>query len=236
MRPGRSEKGLTLIEALVGVIVVSILSLSLAATLGAGIRASGRGHIVAQRCWQSRVFIDILTKDLENLVLSRASGAEGNAARGGVHGNATGMEIFVLTASGTRRVRYYLEIPAQGEIRQTFIGRISSGNAPVTDRQVTQEKTAWLVREESPLFTDGLPGTKRQIVSRDVRANSLNIRYGLKNQNKTEDAIAWHKECGEGCVPQGIRFEATWMDPEGRFPDMPVAKDFLVPSRLFGKE
>jgi hypothetical protein len=242
MKSVNEREGLTLMELLLGLLIFSLIALSLYSTYVNGVRVSHRVKLRDNLFREARWVVDTLTFDLENMVVYRGLPAPGKAAEGSLTGSQDRLKLILPTKDGLSEIEYYLQYPEYGSVFQTIIQKRSSSDKVVVDRRRESVKLAYLIREEQPLQIPEPNGVDaddqqegKEILSRMVQQDSLRLAYADSGV-MGDTGISWRTDWNEAYLPAGVRIELVLQpDSEDDLPQR-IHKEILVPLGAWGKK
>jgi prepilin-type N-terminal cleavage/methylation domain-containing protein len=242
MTRGSSSSGLTLIELLLGLLIFSLIAMSLYSTYINGVRVSQRVRLRDDLFREARWMIDALTLDLENMVAYRGPLVPGETVKGSFAGSEDHLSMILPTEDGLSQIKYYLRLPEYGSVFQTVVQRRSSLDEVTVDRQKESSRIVYLIREERPLrLPDGQEEPAddlergAEILSRMVQEGSLRLAYADRGQTG-ELGISWRADWDEAYFPSGVRVELTLQPDSEDEPPRHIRKDILIPLGVWGKK
>lgn len=231
--------GFTLIEFLLGVMIFSIIALSIYGTFSGGInltrRSDGQNEIYREARWT----FEWMAKDLENAVYYDFSKSYPDQA---AFVGAEDKISFILPAEdGLRVVSYYLVLPDEGQVFKTVVGSVQKKNTAILSNYREGSSVYYLVREERN-FIDFLAGNPEEpdesetleIIATNVAEDGLRFSYGYA-EGEEEKVFSWQEEWSLTYVPSGVRVEIDFLPKNEKANTLTLNRDVLIPSGYWGE-
>jgi prepilin-type N-terminal cleavage/methylation domain-containing protein len=229
-----SQKGFTLLELLLGLLIFSIIGTIVYSVFAGGIlisrRSEGRGVVFRD----GRTALELLARELENMVDYRGPLPEDHP--GAFDGREDGISFLLPTGRGLRRVRYFLEEPAATRIHETVIGRRTARNVNLVFHESKSGRLRYLVREEDDFFPDGADGVaQKQVILTAVKPDGLKFRFGYVEGMETKTYL-WKNQWGRDGIPANVRVELTLADADDNDREFFLDYNILVPHGRQGSD
>jgi type II secretory pathway component PulJ len=219
-----NRKGTTLIELLLGLMIFSLISLAVGATLMAGIRLFRQTERSSQIDFQARLLMVRLARDIENMVPYDYSGSYPD--RQAFTGGPDGFSFILARDDGLKTVSYSFQSLFPDRIHTVVMGRKSRKNESLILRHDENALREYLIRREVPLFDhwQGEEGTEEIFSDRDRSHFKFSYAFAA-NEN---GGLSWHESWDKKELPRAVRIE---MDLGGRR----IVKEMFVPRGISAK-
>ena len=148
----KNNYGFTLIEMLLGVIIFSIIAVTVYATFSSGMQLNRRAEHVNTIAREVRWVFDNLTEDLENARFYDFSKSYPDKIA--FQGKSDRMDFLLAGPDGLRVVSYYLDEPDFGRVVKTVVGKRVKKLSSVLSNYTEKSNVRFLVRQEK-LYTLG---------------------------------------------------------------------------------
>ena len=230
MKPIKS--GFTLIELLLGLIIFSVVGLTIYTTFSAGISLSHRSEKGGEVYREIKTTFNLMTKELENMAPYNFS--ESYPGQKAFTAKENEITFILPTAKGLKVVRYHLADPEETSIQKTIIGQTYSRNVSGVVNLEEISRIKYLVREEADFkdyLQSGLDDALVEILATHVEEDGLKFSYAYLEGEKEEN-IVWKNEWDSDYIPLGVRIEINFLPAEGG--NIPLTKDILIPTGYFG--
>ena len=142
-----NKTSFTLIELLLGISILSVISLTIYMTFANGIAVNRKAQNLENLYREVNDTMQGISLDLENMVSYRSfknksdSNSSGSQQSGIFSGKSTSLSLLLPTEEGLKIVRYALQAPESGSIYQVIVNRATKKNMPITTRfEQTQKR------------------------------------------------------------------------------------------------
>ena len=220
--------GFTLIELLLGVVITSIILLTVYTVFFAALDIRERSLRQEDTVGQMGIALEAMARDLENTVgYNFANSYPEIKAFNGAKDRITFLQS---SPQGLRFVSYYLQKRDEGRRHDVQIGQHSKKNVSVTESKTGTEAVYDLIRESRP-FLDYLTASddhaETRIVCRNIKSNGLQFSFGSVNPDS--GGRAWYASWSFNVIPALTKIElASGPNPSG--PGVQLAKMVLNPA------
>ncbi len=227
------RQGFTLIELLLGIVIFSILSLSLYSSLWSGIEVQSRSQNVNQIYREARWTLDKIAKDIENMTVYQYGDAQGNKTSL-FSGGPDELNLAGLSSTGIKVIKYSLQEPPHGSIKKVIIGDRSSKQPSAIVANYRQEQHSFqIVREERPFAANDPFLSESQeevdVLSIHLKQGGLTFYYGyLDKKDEKSMQINW-KENTEDDLPAAIRVKMVFSSADEKSEAVEFTKDIFIP-------
>ncbi|MDP2653287.1 MAG: type II secretion system protein [Candidatus Omnitrophota bacterium] len=191
-RPG----GFTVIEVLLAMTIFLLITGGLASVFIGGMRVSRLAQEKGDRLRARILLIEKLSSDLETAFPSWAE--EGGLV---FEGQADALSFVTVSGSRLWKVRYFFEIPQEGQVHEVRIGEHRQEQTAVTADFRETELARRLVRDITPL-REGDPGAKRDILCRGGLLEDFKFSFIGKRSG-----AAWQDAWSGPGLPAGVAVE-----------------------------
>lgn len=220
--------GFTLIELLLGVVITSIILLTVYAVFFAALDIRERSLRQEDTIGQMGIALEAMARDLENTVgYNFANSYPEIKAFNGAKDRVTFLQS---SPNGLRFVSYFLQEKDEGRRHEVKIGRHSKRNVAVTESKTGKEAAYDLIRESRP-FVDYLnqseDGKETRIVCRNLKSDGLNFSFGSVNPDSGERS--WYTAWSFNVIPALTKVELV-SGPGSSGPGVQLAKMVLNPA------
>ncbi len=208
MMPSRKSKkfhGFTLIEVLLGVSLLSFVSLCVYVTFRTGMDIFKRLESQKGIYRQSQLVMNRFAKDIEDAVAYDFTGSyPGHSA---LEGKSDSI-VFVARSQGKLKVvKYSLLVREKGVSKKTILGNSYKRNVTVTQYAQDAPVSFSLIREEVD-FIEYISGNfqvsgPEETMAENIIAGGLKFAYAV-NSDKA-NALAWRAEWKEPALPLAVR-------------------------------
>ncbi len=230
---GLSRRGLTLIEMLVALGLVSLVAVGLYGAFWSGVRVQRRVDGMNGIYREARWSFDRAARDLENMVPFSWDAA---AAKSGPRLDEQGLSFVTATGHGLRVVRYAWERPDFGVIERVGVGRRSRRNETVVTGESKAPGVAFLVRTSWRLSEGGLEPPKdpaevdRQVLSTRLREGGARfVLFDLDQAGSGKTTLR------SGDAPRaGVRMTLIFLTDETPSKEIQLSRDILIPTMAWG--
>ncbi len=229
----RQNKGLTLIELLLGLSIFSVMAVSLCLVFHNGVMISRRAQEQSGQDWQTYFALEMIARDLESMVqyTNTVSG------EGGLKGTESEVSMIVSAGDGLKEVRYFLIAPEQSVIYRTEVNRDGAWRSAFQKKgSQAQGRAMTLVREASDFPCLERPckggGASQEILSFWVIEGGLKFMYAAGvAEDQTED-LKWEPRWEEAALPLGVAVNIQFIDADGNS-TYTMSKRILIPAGNF---
>ena len=231
------KSGFTLIELLLGLILFSIIGLSLYSVFASGIRVSRMSNEDVEGYRQARWALDIMAKDLENMAAFDFSGID--EERQAFLAESGKISFPLVIDNELKHVTYYLEDLSSGDVQKTLIGNTYSKNVNMNFDDKFYDDVSFLIREEKDFlkFVAGESDeVEKEVIATDIKRRSLKFMFGFA---KGEETITydWEDEWEQAEIPANVRIEMAILIKDGdESQELNVFKNVFIPKGSFGEE
>ena len=233
-----SPKGFTLIELLLGLIIFSIVALSLYSTFAQGIKLNRKAESVNKIFRDIRWTMNQMVADLEKMAPFDFS--KTNSEQLAFLGKLDQLSFILPSPTGLQVVSYYLQRPEDVHIHKIIIGEKSKKNIAVVIQNEEESKPQYLIREEHP-FVDHLQTNltlngDQEILSTQVKEGGLKFSYAYLDTKTEDKQIIWQDQWSKPYLPFGVRVQITFLNTDPSEKEVVVQRDILVPIGFWGQE
>jgi len=229
--------GFTLLELLLGLMIFSILAVTVYSTFSSGLLINERSQKKNEIYREARWFFSQIGRELENMIPYNF--ANSYPQKSSFVGTEESISFVTRAADGLKVVSYYLIDPEEGEIHKTIIGKVSSKNVRATNKTERYQRIQYVVRKEED-FIEHLSGgtgqsTVEEVVCINVAANGLKFSFGYLEGEETPKRV-WVEKWDNPYLPSNVRIKATFVLPNEQRDLLPLTKEVLIPSGYWGTE
>ena len=229
--------GFTLIEALLGILIFSIIASSLYGVFHSGLQINRRSEDVNQIYREIRWSLERMSKDLGNMASYDFSNSD--AKKTAFTATDGKISFIIPTEEGLKVVSYFLRDPQEDSIYKVIVGKHSEKNSSVTVRYEEKENLQLLVREEKP-FEDIFRLADNQkideeIFSPNVKTGSLKFSYAYFAGKEDNGKIVWRDHWSGKYIPSGVRIEMTFVKNNKTSEPVTIQKDVFIPIGYLGQ-
>lgn len=229
---------MTLVELFLALSIFSVVAVSLYTVFFAGLTLHKKSVTLGDFSSGAQQVLDTLSLDLENMVLYRHPGTAQTAVKGAFTGNKESLSFILPTASGLKKVRYYLSSLDEEHIHQVLMGQHTKKNIPVRTGDITEKRIHLLIREETPFSEAGEHqenlDAQIKILSEHIQEGSLKFSYA-RIDNRNNSSFVWDDLWAQAFNPAAVRIEITLRHPKEKRP-LVIRKDIFIPRSLLGKQ
>ena len=228
------RKGFSLIEALLGLAIFSVIAVTLYSTFWSGIQIDQRSEdrIYRQASWA----LEGMARELQNATIYDFSSSYPDI--NWFLGEKERIRFLVTTDEGIKVVQYYLEKEEEIFIHKVIIGKRSRKSISVTERRQEALVQEVLIREEQDLV-DFINKSKdrslKEVVCFNVEEQGLKFSYAFLESSENDSQLAWKDVWENNYVPAGIRVELKIVDSQTRSP-LVIRRSIYVPAGFWGEE
>jgi len=220
----KPTEGFTLIEVLLGIVIFSIIALTLYNVFWMGIKIDNRSEGINKNYQEARLAFEVLSQDLENAILYDFSASYPQEIS--FKGQADQFSFLLPNEDGVEKVRYYLGMPDWEKITRVIIKQHMNHLSHITLTSNEDAPIRFLMRQEVLLSTDLSKGKNTslgEVIAAGIKKDSLRFQYGFIKQdasspNPTHKEIIWKDTWEDVTLPLAVRVEMTLFDidnPEG---------------------
>jgi prepilin-type N-terminal cleavage/methylation domain-containing protein len=225
----RGQNGFTLVEVLLGILIFSMITLSLYSVFAAGVNLNKRTERSLKISREASKIMDRMAGDFGNMAFYDFSGSYPDKKCYLVEQNSFG--FLIRTDRGLQAIRYILQPVDLGKVHETLLGRTTKRNVAVTMKYSEPINLMALVREEQELrefLKVGFTGAIPEVLSRSVLREEMKI-YNAAAVKVGERKIPWVGGWTKKSLPRGVRVELTLIagDPLGK---TTFVRDFFIPT------
>jgi prepilin-type N-terminal cleavage/methylation domain-containing protein len=225
-----NKKAFTLLEVLLAVSITSIILVCVYTTFWSGMRINARSERDSKIYREVRWSFDLMKKDIGNMVFYDFSNSYPDKMP--FLGKNDEMTFIEPSEDGLKVIRYYLSTQAQGKVHKVTIGQTYKNNVDMVIRSdEASYRKMFLIREEIPFvdfLSNSTEGLKQEIISDQIRENSLSIQYGdIKDKNASE--VTWTQEWHAPNLPKEIKVTMDFIVGEKKARTLSLTKEIFVP-------
>ena len=240
LKRGRGEIGFTLIEALLGLSIFSIIALCLFGAFRGAMQIQQRAgdqNTMREARW---TFLR-MNQDLKNMAPYDFSGSIPSMRA--CAGARDKISFLKLSDQGLSVVSFYLAPPGKIFVHKTLIGKKHRGNRKEVLTTQESSPTMLLIREESPLIDywqtclPCLAGRRaagkekevdsedREILSADIKKDGLEFSYEQETPEKVTRKDFWD----QNGLPSGVRVRLIFQTQDSQ-KNLELVEDVFIPS------
>ena len=230
------QEAFTLVELLLGLVIFSIISMSIYGVFWGGIKLDSRAETQNQVFREVRMTFDLIEKELENMIFYDFS--ESHSERSSFSGEINRITFLTSGNDGVNAVSYYLEDPQAGVIVKTLLGDTYTKNVNVRNQIIESERANCLIREEKGL-KEFLGSTSSdsdlvEIIAMHVKESGLRFYYGTSQEE--QDEVIWQERWDFDYLPSHIKVEIDFLLGGKTKTIKTFEKKIIVPSGFLGIE
>jgi len=227
-------QGFTLIEVLLGLMVFSIIALTLYNTFWLGLKIDRRSNEINQGYQEARLAFELISRDLENAVRYDFSASLPSAVS--FEGSSTQMSFLSVSSGAISRIRYYLTVPEQSQAARMIIAqRLKQWKSTaVTSKQLPID---FMMRQEMDLAEflakkkDSSPG---EIIAAGLQKGSLKLSYGSLKRDAQHRVlmpkqIEWMDRWKSRRLPNAVRVQITLFDQQSPKQGVVLKREVYLP-------
>lgn len=230
------EKGFSLIELLLGLAIFSAVTACIYGTFWGGIALSRRSQKEGVVDQQIRLAVDLISKDLENMVFYDFAASYPEASS--FDGRRDVLTLLSASAGGLKFIRYYLDFPDRARVHKVVIGGTSSRNTAVVIRREENERAKFFMREEwdfADYLNDAGPQNgATEVIARDLTEDGLRFFFGYW-EDEDKGTYRWENEWGQTFLPRAVRVEMDFLAPDSPPGTRTIGKNIFIPQGTWGK-
>lgn len=219
-------RGFTLVEVLLGVLIFSVIALSLYSSFNAGLKLNKTLDSSMKAQKDALWALQHIARDMEHMVAYDFSNSYPQQKSLTVdQGSAL---FFISTGQGIRAVRYFLWAPDEGRVSTTALGVTTTQNIQTQNIKTTEDRQWVVAREEQDFkeyFLNGFDPDDREIMSSSAGAEGLKFLFAQGGPG--EEEILWADHWSKDTLPRGVRVELTVQTGSGL---VKFHRDVLIPS------
>ena len=223
------HKGFTLIEALLGVSIFSIIALCVLGIFQGAMqikqRLEDQGAILREARW---AFMRV-NQDLKNMAPYDFSGSAPHLRA--CVGGKDKISFLKLSDQGLRVVSYYLAPPEKIFVRKTLLGKKHRGNQKEVSTTQESLPEMFLAREEKSLsdYWEGKESSpeEREVLSVHIKKDGLGFFYAQAKE--ASDEIEWKGLWEQNELPRGVRVHLSFQAQDSS-KDFEFFEDIFIPS------
>ncbi len=223
------NRGLTLIEVLLVISIMSIMSLCVYNVLRTGLLFGQRGHGKSDFYQEIRDALDLMALDIENMVPYDFSSSYPD--RTAFQGHEAKVTFIKADGDQLKVISYFLDWPQRGTIHKTIVGKTSSRNATITIENQSPNEMFNLVREEKSFVDDLSQGNEaafeRETIIERIPPAGLKFFYGYLQEAESK-TLTWKDGWALKDIPRHVRIEIKFESPD-HSQTIPMTKDVLIP-------
>ncbi|NTV29633.1 MAG: prepilin-type N-terminal cleavage/methylation domain-containing protein [Candidatus Omnitrophica bacterium] len=229
-RPFSNRRGFTLVEVLLGLLMLSFVSLCVYGTFWTGMMLSRRLDRQKTVFRQSQLVLNRFARDVGKAVAYDFSGSYPDKVA--FDGRNDSLVFIQRDHGALKAVRYYLETPGQGLVKKTILGEHYKKNVSVTQSSQTAIADLALVREEASFaefLAGGFPSdsVKELMVAR-IAPDTLKLDYARSISNGS--GLSWSTEWNNSSLPAVVRLSFGVLDYSENGPQtVSFDKSALIP-------
>lgn len=221
-----ADRGFTLIETMLGLMIFAVLAASLYSVFHGGVRLDQRSSGINKINHELRMGFEAMTRDLENTFVYDFSGSY--PKQKSLTGTADQLTFLAATDSGIKAVSYYLGRPDFGHITKTVIGRhVTSLRSVVTNSQ-KESPYIFLLRCEqdfASFLNNKKEGREEEILMSFVQKGGLKFHYAKAKDRSWE----WQDDWQEVQLPKAVAIEVVLVDPDDMYKTLTMRRDVAIP-------
>lgn len=230
--------GFTLIEALLGLLIFSIIAVSLYGVFQSGIQINRRSDDGNQIYREIRWSLDRITKDLEGMVSYDFSVHD--PERTAFAGSGDVVSFITAAENGLKTVSYSLRDPEEDAVYKVMVSRRQKQKKSVTARYEEKDDIQLLVRTQRDFAGTFQPTTEtqesqRDILSPHVKTGSLKFSYAYYEGSPESGKIVWRDTWHNKYIPSGVRVEITFVKNDKTKAPVTVRKNIYIPTGYLGQ-
>jgi hypothetical protein len=236
----KQEHSFSLIELLLGLLIFSILALTLYSMFSTGLKVDEKSTYISRSYQEARLAFEVLGSDLENAFIYDLSGSYPDTSS--FVGESTRLSLIRPSAGGIKYIQFYLDLPDFGSVTRTIIGQRVEKLKGFVINSKEETPIRFLMRQETSLLNylsksqdKDQQSQPPEIVSAGIKKDSLRFHYGAVQRDSTGKPIGtqdltWTDNWNEKSLPSAVRVEMTLFDPQNPDKSMVLKRDiYLAP-------
>lgn len=229
--------GFTLLEMLLGILIFSVIALSLYSTFAAGVHLNRRSEQALKIQREARWTLDQLSRDLENMVFYDFSGSYPELKS--FMAMTAAVSFLKTAAHGLQAVRYQVQPIEHGSVFTTIKGITSDRNVRVVSGNLNNiENRRWALTREIQDFraflTQGFEGASREILSRSIPVEGFRLEFAALPKRSTQ-SLRWVNSWEGKAIPKGVRLRLTLITGEPAV-KASFVRDVFIPTGSWHEE
>lgn len=221
------QRGFTLVEILLAVMIIAFMAGSLFATFAAGLKLERRAQQSFQDIGERRLIIEQLTRDLGRIVYYDFSGSFSDKKSFTV--DATHFAFVIDDEGQLKWVRYSLVAEDAGKVKTIQLGITSKRNVAVSTVSSTDVRLLTLVREENdfdPSFV--LTDSFEQKEMLTARVADQGWQFSFASTLESQTKIEWQTNWENDYLPAAVRVNISIKSASGEIKK--IVRDFVLPA------
>jgi prepilin-type N-terminal cleavage/methylation domain-containing protein len=230
----KSQRGFTFIEVMMGLLIFSIIALSLYSTFSAAISAWEKAEDANRVYQEAKWALDEIAHSLKNAAFFDFSQNYPDLKL--FKGEENKISFLIADESGLKRISYFLEKPDFGNIQRVILGK--RGSVPekiIADYKEIQGRIFTLRKSEQD-FLKSLAGEKDSVSSDNltslVKEGGLNFSFAYKTtESESLETLVW-KESFESPneIPRLVKITLTLLNPQNLKQEKTFTKIVFIPT------
>ncbi len=204
----RSCLGFTLIELLLGVVIFSVIAVTIYSVFLSALKIQKRSFGHQEAVVQINLALETMARDLENAADYDFS--QSYPSLKSFQASSDQVRFLQATDQGLQFVSYHLEVSDQATRHTVKVGAHVDKNTSITEETSVTEPVYQLVRQTQP-WVDGVNESKEnlqhRVVARGIPADGLVLGFGSQNPDSGERS--WSSSWVSDQAPQLIRVDLT---------------------------
>ncbi len=223
----------TLIELILGLIIVSVLGVSVFTAFFTAIKMQTKTENLGRFYGEGRFAINRMADEIENMIFYTPKDPKQNFL------SSTDDHLTLLEngADGLKVIRYYIGQPDYGKIVKTTMGQVFSSMPQSIVVQSSEGQKAYaLIREETPLvdYWQNQPheNAKTQIVTNQIASqDSLRFSYAYSPPKESKKkGYEWKDSWDKDALPAGVRIQLECAQPNQGGSSLVLTKEVYWPT------
>lgn len=227
------KQGFTLIEILLAISIMSLVLMGVYATFWGGVSLSKRSQDNNQLFREIRWAIDLVSRDLENMVPYDFSGSYENVSA--FAGKSDTITFLKEVDGQLKAVSYALIAPDEAKRRSVSIGQTFKKNVSGVVNKVTARKKAYYLVREQADFLDYVLGLDSdstvEIISMHVADGGLRFSFGFTEGESKQ--LTYKPEWDKPYIPSHVKVDFDFLLEESE-QSLSVSREVLIPTGFGG--
>jgi len=232
VKHSKKSKGFTMIELILGLMLFSMISMTLFSVYASGMRLSRDSQKNDSIYREARWTLLLMTNELENII--SYTFANSYPEKTSFSGEANQLGFVLPTQDGLKYVSYYLVPESHEYVHKVIVGDTYKKNVDVYLSNTVEDEHFYLIRQESP-FIDFLAGEEKEgeteIIATQLKRNGLKLEYGyLENEASTKSS--WKGIWNFSGIPMNVRISLQFTN-ENKSKDNNEIEDLIFTKEIY---